>query len=445
VVDDGTREEAAAPQEPAPVPAPDDAPAAPQGAAPQSPETLAEAPQEPTAESTPEIPAGPPPPEPEPHPPGPEPRRSASFGSLAGAGLMGGLVGAGILYGLQTMFPPPVPEPVVQQDPQVAALRQQMGALARQDSVRALEARLGPLESGQSELDRKVQAAQEIAERGAARAEEALARPAAPAPPPAPAAAPPQDTAALDALANRLDGLEGEVRRQVEAGANAVRDVERRIASLEAQVRDQLQAGRGADEDLQRRLAGQEEQLTALNRQVAEGGSDATRAGTRLVLTERLGDALRDGAPYADILEALKGFGVDEARLAALQPYAAHGAPTAAALVRSFTPVGEQIVRDSRSGDSWSDRLLRMTDRVVSIRQIDQPGATDAAGLVARIEDALARGRFDDAAAAWDALPEPSRRLSEQWGKDLKQRAAAEAAARAVAVDAVAALRPATR
>jgi hypothetical protein len=64
---------------------------------------------------------------------------------------------------------------------------------------------------------------------------------------------------------------------------------------------------------------------------------------------------------------------------------------------------------------------------------------------VARIEDALARGSISDAAAAWESLPDAARQASGEWGQQLKQRAEAEAAARTVAAEAVAALNQATR
>ena len=81
-----------------------------------------------------------------------------------------------------------------------------------------------------------------------------------------------------------------------------------------------------------------------------------------------------------------------------------------------------------------------MTDRIVTIRPVNEPGSTDVPSLVARIEQALARGNVQDAVAAWDALPEPSRRLSEEWGTRAKARAAADLGAQAIANDALTAL-----
>ena len=50
-----------------------------------------------------------------------------------------------------------------------------------------------------------------------------------------------------------------------------------------------------------------------------------------------------------------------------------------------------------------------------------------------------------EAAAAWDALPEPARRLSEEWGRQVKAVAQAQQAAQAVAADALATLNRTTQ
>ena len=69
----------------------------------------------------------------------------------------------------------------------------------------------------------------------------------------------------------------------------------------------------------------------------------------------------------------------------------------------------------------------------------------DVASLVGRIEDALSRDAVDEAAAAWDALPERARAVAPEWGAKLKARAEAERAARKVYADALSALEASTR
>jgi hypothetical protein len=363
-------------------------------------------------------------------------------------------------------------------------MEQQLGTLARQDDLRALEGRLAGIEGAQTNLSQMVQATQALAQRSAARAEEAANRP--------PAAAV-QNEAALGDLSNRVNALETQLREGVQAASAGTQALERRLAEQEqrlaaatqplerrlneveqrlatatqpleqrlgqleqrlATATQPLEQRLGqleqrlatVTEPLERRLAEQEQRLSGVAQQVAQGGSDVTRAGTRLVLVDRLGDALREGAPYTEALGALRGVTPEPAKLAPLEPFAQSGAPTAAALAQSFRPIAERLRRESRpDAEDWSERLLRMADKVVSVRAVNEPAEAGVPGAVARIEDALARGSFADAAAAYEALPEPARQASAEWGQRLRQRAAAEAAARTVTADAVAALDQATR
>jgi hypothetical protein len=375
-----------------------------------------------------ESPVASPEPEPAAPPVAPE-RRGLGFGALLGAGLVGGIAGAGLLHAYDTYYRPPAP------DPRVAILEQRVAALPRPDALPALERRLAALEGAQARFDERVQGAQVAAERALARAEEA-ARPAAPAA--AATAAPSQAAPALADLSNRLATLE----RDTAARAD-------QLAALDRDARSRADQGQEAVQGLDRRVAEQENRLSALGQQVAtltDGSAEAARVGTRVVLADRLSGALREGTPLGPVLAALPRYGVDPARLAPLQPYAERGAPTAAALGRDFEDVRERILREARPGDSdlW-DRLARMADRVVTIRAVDEPGATSPGALVARIEDALERGAFSEALSAYQSLPEPARRVSEAFGSALRQRAAAEDAARTVAAEAVSALRAPTR
>ncbi len=419
----------------------------------------------------------------------PPERRSAGFGSLAGAGLLGGLIGAGLLYGLQTWRSSQAPD-----DPRIAQIEQRLGALPRADALQGLDRRIAALESAQTQLGQRVGTAQSLAERAAARAEEAANRPAPaapgapapdrPAPPaaePGPAApsAPPAPTAGPD-LANRLAALEDQVRNPA-----AATELANRLGALETQLRERTEASTGADQALERRLgetrqalegrvaetsqglerrlteatqrlearigetsqaleqrvAASDQRIEALGRQLAEWNPDAIRAGLRVVLADRLNDALNQGAPFADVLGSLRGFAVAPERLQALEPLAASGAPTVAALRQDFGPLSERIERTARGeAEGVVDRLLRMTDKVVSVRSLGDPNSNAVPDLLARIENALDRGALRDAAAAWDALPEASRRVGEDWGRRLKARVAAEEAARGIASDAIAAL-----
>jgi hypothetical protein len=355
-------------------------------------------------------------------PPGPPPtpERRTSSTALIGSGLLGGLIGAGLVYGLQVWQRPTS----TQEDQRLAQLEQRVNALGqtRPQSVdlSAVEGRLQALESARGPLDQRLQEIQGAADRAAARAEEAFNRPL-----PQPPA--PQNEAALNDLSQRLSALESEVRTNVQNAANASNAVQ----------------------GLDRRMAEQDQRLAALSQQVTQSSKSAEAAGqtgTRVVLAERLDNALRSGMPFADVLEGLRKTGTDPEKLKALEPFADKGAPTASAMLDGFEPLEAQILRDERAASGeWSDRLLRMMDKVVTVRPVNEPGATGVSATLARIRQALAQGDMGGAAAAWASLPEPARRISEEWGRQITALAGARQASREISDESLATLNRSTQ
>ncbi|MEZ0169052.1 COG4223 family protein [Microvirga sp. TS319] len=401
---------------------------------------------------------GPPPPPDEPDSassgpaPAPAPERRGSAAALIGSGLLGGLIGAGLVYGLgQWQQTSPAPE-----DPRIAQLEQRVSALSQSRpapqqpgpqnvDLSPIEERLRVLEEARAPLDQRLQEIQDAANRAAARAEEALNRPL-----PEPAAPPSQNDAALTELSGRVADLSN--RLGALEKSDRLETVENTVRTLEGEVRAGAQSAAGASnavQDLNRRLGEQDQRLAALSQQVAESGKSAEAAGqtsTRVVLTERLSDALRNGTPYAEVLDALRKNGADAGRLQALEPFAEKGAPTAAALRASFEPLEAQILRDERSASGeWSDRVLRMLDKVVTVRPVNEPNGTGAEATAARIRQALASGDVSEAAAAWSSLPEPARRISEAWGRQVQAVAEARQASRDLSGEALAALNRSTQ
>ena len=400
--------------------------------------------------------------------PPPAPERRSSAGALIGSGLLGGLVGAGLLYGLQNWQA----APARQDDPRIAQLEQRVNALRQQPAptgqpqgaTQALEGRIQALETARGELDQRFQAIQDSARQAAAQAQEALNRPLPEAPP-----ASPQNEAALTDLSNRLGALEEQVRTNAQNATNAAnvtQELDRRIADLDRRFGEREQRFTESDRrfteldrqlaetnrrfaDTDRRFGEQEQRLAALSQQVAQNtrtAETASQTGTRVVLAGRLNDALQSGTPYAEVLDGVRKAGADPARVAPLEPFAQEGALTAAELAQSFEPVETAILRESRGpADNWTDRLLRMADKVVTVRPVNEPGGSGVSAVVTRIRQALERGDVVEAAAAWDALPEPSRRLSEEWGRQVKAVAGAHQAAQAISADALATLNRTTQ
>jgi hypothetical protein len=324
-----------------------------------------------------------------------------------------------------------------------------------------LEGRMSTLATDTKALADQLGATRALAERSAKQAQEALERPQVQ---PAPDNA--ASTAALADLAARLDAIQKQaearaqalaaLEKQSETRAGAITALEKEVAARGqaaasvqervAKVEERAQAAASAAQGLERRLADQDGRLAALAQQFSERGSDAMEATFRVTLADRLQDSLREGAPVGQTLAVLRRLEVKPEALQPLERYAQSAPPSAAALAQEFEPLSERIIADARPPASdWGDRVWRMLDKVVTVRAVDDPKATDVATLVGRIEDALERGAFMDAVKAWEALPERSRTIASDWGARLQQRAAAEASARAIFAEALSALEASTR
>jgi hypothetical protein len=423
----------------------------------------------------------------------PPARRGPGIGSLLAASLLGGAVGGGLVLAYQAAQP-------VHPDPRIAILEQRIASLPRTTAPAApaapagLDQRLAQIEGNVSGLTQRLDETHGAAERALARAEEAMARPA-----PAPAGTPQPDTAALDEVRTRLETVErsaGERAEQLTKAQASLQEAVQNVTQAQASLQQSMQAMEGRVAELgqsldrrlneqigalggriseqgqaaerriaeqtqalegrlaaqgqgfEGRLAEQQTKLSEVSAQVARiaEGSEIARAGTRVVLADRLAVALDEGVPLGNVVGALPGYGVAPERLTAFEPYTETGAPTAEALTRDFESVREPILRESRprDGDLW-ERVARMADKVVTVRAVDEPGSATPPAIVNRIEHALGRGAFGEALAAYEALPEPARQASEEFGTALRRRAAAEAASRDVTAEAVQALRAPTR
>lgn len=169
--------------------------------------------------------------------------------------------------------------------------------------------------------------------------------------------------------------------------------------------------------------------------------SPAATAAARVVLAERVRNALSSGKPFASDVTALTRLGIASADAGALAAVAEAGAPTRDALLAGFRKYGAQFQREVLpASESWTEKLIGLTSRIVTVRPVGDIGSTDPATLPVRLEAAIADGDMVRAAALWGQLPEPARRASADFGADLQKRAAADAAIAKIAQDAVAAL-----
>lgn len=256
----------------------------------------------------------------------------------------------------------------------------------------------------------------------------------------------------LDQLQQALDARLGAATAEIAAASEANRK------AIETGNAQSAEAAKAAE----RRLQEQAERIAALDKTVEGSAKSATvQAALRAIAAGRIADALDRGAPYADALSSLRASGTaDPKQVAALEPYAAAGAPTAASLAAAFRPVSEGIAAARRAArakavaetGSVGDRLMSMAESVIQVKRVGGPvpqaasagpEAAPEADPVAKVQDALDRGRIVEAAQAFAALPEDVRGQAGVFGNTLKARAEAALAAQALQADAFKAFSPA--
>lgn len=408
----------------------------------------------------------------QPEPLQPEPLRPArrGLGSLLAASLIGGVVGAGVVIGAETYLDQ-TPDTT---DGRLTALEGRPSAPPV--DIGPLERRIAALETGTRGLGESVAAARSAAESASRQS----------------AAPPPVDEVArrgLEQVTARLGTLDGGVKsvtdriagaataqavaevgtrvtalqdglraaqeglrasqegaRQAGVNAGAITDVRTRLDALQTQSQDQAKTGTAALQALQAKSQDQDARLGALSQEAAKLPPALMQAGLRVIVAGQIGDALRGGTTIGAPLGALEKLGVPAASLDALKPYAAAPPPSAAALATEFRPLADKITAEPRvAADTFGDKLLRIAEKVVTVRAVGDGSGTDQPALVARIEAALNRGALADAATTWDALPETAKSISSAWAGRLKARVAADAALRQISAESLSALNAPTR
>jgi hypothetical protein len=383
----------------------------------------------------------------EPPPSTPPARQGASWVAMVASGLIGGAV--------------------------VALAAGLYGYLASQGSddgaTNVLLARLGAVELVVQDLNARApasapepQAATGFAER-LAKVEAALAAA------PGPGARDSSSGPASDpALAPRLDAVEASAKSL----ADALARLERRADESAAALQDARERGGATPapseppsvaksdfDTLSSRVDGLQRALSqstgSLQSSLSETASSLQQAlerqsmsvmdrAVRLALvTSGIKSAVTRSAPYAGELNAAKALGADPQAIAALEPFAASGAPSTetlgrelAALAPNLTPPESRPPPDS----GYLDRLQAHADRLVRIRPAGGAAGEDFGAVVDRIEAKAKQGDIAGALAELRKLPDAARAPAAAWINKAEARQAAVAAAQRIETSALAAL-----
>ncbi len=375
------------------------------------------------------------------------PPEKRGMGGLIAASLASGVIGAAFAVGADTYWR----QPPADYESRLAALETRPRPAAQASSVpqpanEALERRIGVLETQARSLSEGVNAARGAAEASQTQVAELANRPvpvsgAVPPPPPDPSLG-----QGLDRLRTRLDALEGRIEQA--APAAAIDELRASIQNAQNQAEERqrattatLGAVQATATGLTQRLQTNTEAVAKISAEVAKLPPTLLQAGLRAIVAGQIGQYLRAGLPLGPGLTALERLGAAGPALDPLRTSSAQAAPSAAALAAEFKPLAEKITAEPEGPTgSITDRLLRVADKIVTVRAVGDGSGRDVPGLVQRIESALARGALSEAAAAWDSLPDAPKRISAEWGTRLKARIAADNAAQALGADSLAAL-----
>jgi hypothetical protein len=223
------------------------------------------------------------------------------------------------------------------------------------------------------------------------------------------------------------------------AAADEVASLRGRLDEMTALVRDaqrRADAAASAAESAQR----SSQSTTA---ELARAAQPDDRGSRLAIAANALRAAVERGEPFVAELTAARSLAPDADRLAALEPFAAGGIVSASALARDLTALIPALLRAGLSlapDAGFLEKLQANAERIVRVRPVGEAGGHDPASAVARIESRAARADIEGALAELKALPEAIRAPADGWIRTAEQRAAAIAASRQFAREALLAL-----
>ena len=251
--------------------------------------------------------------------------------------------------------------------------------------------------------------------------------------------------AATKSLSDSLAALTHRVDDAAAAAQNALAQAKSASTAADA-AKSAGQAGvaRSDLDALAARIAPLESTVKTLADDIKHETATADDRAARLtVAAEALRAAVERGAPYQAELAAVKSLGADQSATAPLEPFAAAGVPSAAALAHelaSLTPALQQAAEPASSNNSFLGRLENNAQRLVEITPVDAPPGDDPASVVTRISVDAAHADIAAALADIAKLPDAAKPLAAAWVEKAQARNAAIAASRKLAADALAAL-----
>ena len=206
-----------------------------------------------------------------------------------------------------------------------------------------------------------------------------------------------------------------------------------RIDTLTCALETARLEGRAADDGSAATLLELRGAVEALSQKVEQAVVDTAQTSARkssiIVAVGALEVALGDGLPYGYALASVQRLAKTDDKdyaesIAVLQTHASTGIPTRSQLASRLDTLiaarGEPVW--TAETDSWTDRVLRKVDAVVSIRRLDDDAGT--AGTLRQARKALANNDLKGAAETLKGAGGPTG----DWARDAARRVAADQA-----------------
>jgi len=254
----------------------------------------------------------------------------------------------------------------------------------------------------------------------------------------------PVDTRALTKRLEALDGSLAAIRNDVKTLRERMQDASVKIGALEKAAAAEKAAPAPDLSGIEGRLSKLEQQVVSAEaaKPIAPPPPDDT-ALRRALAASALDQAVQQGLPFTAALATVSRLGGGPTdMLKPLEPFAATGVPSAAALnheLLSQLPRLEVERENVPAASGWLDHLRDSAARLVRVTRTDNSGS-DRPALLSRAKAAAERGDLQQAEGIVVQLPERDRGVLQGWADKVHARAAALAASRAFNQAATAAL-----
>lgn len=242
----------------------------------------------------------------------------------------------------------------------------------------------------------------------------------------------------IAALRGRIDEIAAAARTaqsRAEAAASTADAAQKAPATVADAARTDIDA-------LSSRVADVERAVTDLRNAIEKKNTQADDKASRLAIAAAaIQTRIESGGPFTSELAAAKALGADAKAVAALDPFAGNGVPTAAQLqreLRDLLPAMRKTIVSARAGNGILDKLQENAERLVRIRPVGEVAGDDPSAVLARVE--AKQSDIEAVLGEMTKLPAATRAPAEAWIKTAQARQQALAAGVQMTREALAAL-----